>query len=65
MNMLRYLSIDCDIASTAKELEKAEKIILPGVGAFDAGMNKIKDADLFNLLNFLASEKKYLLWAYA
>ena len=58
VNMLRYLNINCQVASSIQELENAEKLILPGVGAFDAGMNKIKDKGFFDILNFLTLEKK-------
>lgn len=37
-NMLRYLEIDAKLAITPEDVEAAEKILLPGVGAFDHGM---------------------------
>ncbi|MHB8626266.1 MAG: imidazole glycerol phosphate synthase subunit HisH [Aggregatilineales bacterium] len=38
MNTLRRLKIDAELVSTPNEVERAERIILPGVGAFSAGM---------------------------
>ncbi len=38
MNTLRRLKIDAELISTPDEIERAERIILPGVGAFSAGM---------------------------
>jgi imidazoleglycerol phosphate synthase glutamine amidotransferase subunit HisH len=36
--------------STPSELLGAKRIILPGVGAFDAGMSKLKEYDLISPL---------------
>lgn len=50
LNMLRYLKIDAMISSKISEIESAEKLILPGVGAFDDGMKKLHDADIISTL---------------
>jgi len=42
-NMLRRLGAEVKIAATPDELENADKIVLPGVGAFDAAMEAIGD----------------------
>lgn len=39
------------ITNNPDEINKAEKLILPGVGAFDAGMQKIKESGLLDVLN--------------
>ena len=39
-------------------MENAEKIILPGVGAFDNGMQHLKKYDLIDVLNKKAIEDK-------
>ena len=50
-NMCNHLNIDCQVVNTAVELSKADKIILPGVGAFDAAIHKInKNPSLKNEL---------------
>src|SRR5579863_60746 len=38
MNTLRRLKLEAVLISTPDEIEQAERIILPGVGAFSAGM---------------------------
>ena len=38
LNMLRKVGAKAQLVSTVEELERAEKIILPGVGAFDNGI---------------------------
>lgn len=51
-NMFKHIDIrDVQITSDKSELEKAEKIILPGVGAFDNGMQHLKKYDLIDVLN--------------
>ena len=42
-NMLDYLDVEFDICINAKELKSASKIIMPGVGSFDAAMLSIKE----------------------
>lgn len=40
-----------EISSDKINLQKAKKIILPGVGHFDSGMRKLRESGLFDLLN--------------
>jgi glutamine amidotransferase len=44
-NMLRKVGADAQVSSQARAIETADKLILPGVGAFDAAMQRINDAD--------------------
>ncbi len=41
-NMLRKIGAQATISSDPEEIAKAEKLILPGVGAFDQGMEKLE-----------------------
>lgn len=41
--MLNYLGSKVVVASSPKEIENASKLILPGVGAFDAGATSLKN----------------------
>ena len=51
-NMFKHIGIrDVKITSDKDELVKADKIILPGVGAFDNGMQHLKKYDLIDVLN--------------
>jgi glutamine amidotransferase len=45
-NMLRKLGVQSEIATDASTIERATKIILPGVGAFDAGMTQLNQSGL-------------------
>lgn len=53
-NMLKKIGARADITSNSGEIENAEKLILPGVGAFDNGMKNIKEKGLFEILNHKA-----------
>jgi glutamine amidotransferase len=50
-NILKRIGEKSIITSDKDEIAAAEKIILPGVGAFDTGMGKLKELDLINILN--------------
>lgn len=51
LNMLKFLQIDAIISASPSDIEKADKIILPGVGAFDHGINQLQKHQLINSLN--------------
>ena len=42
---------EAKITSDLEEIREAQKLILPGVGAFDNGMAKLKEKGLIELLN--------------
>jgi len=50
-NMLKHIGLDSTISSAADDIEKADKLILPGIGAFDSGMKNLRDSGLIPLLN--------------
>ena len=58
INMLKKAGAKAIASSDPKVLQQAEKLILPGVGAFDAGMAKLNECGLVPLLNHLAMEKR-------
>lgn len=49
-NMLQRLGAPCEITACQDSINKAEKIILPGNGAFDACMKNLKASGLLPLL---------------
>ena len=51
LNVYNRLNIDAFIANTPEDIRKADKIILPGVGAFDATMEKLVCSGLIDTLN--------------
>lgn len=58
VNMLKKIGAKAQASSDPEALRAAEKLILPGVGAFDPGMRKLHEAGLVPLLNELVLEKK-------
>ena len=46
LNMLRKVGAEGELVSTPEEVAKAERIILPGVGAFDHGMTALTERGL-------------------
>jgi glutamine amidotransferase len=57
-NMLKKIGAPAVVSSDRSVIEKAEKLILPGVGAFDAGMKNLEALGLIPLLNFRVLEQK-------
>ncbi|PCJ78504.1 MAG: imidazole glycerol phosphate synthase subunit HisH [Flavobacteriales bacterium] len=58
LNMLKKIGVEAMISSSAEDLEKADKLILPGVGAFDSGMNKLQELGFVDVLNKKVLEEK-------
>lgn len=58
INMLKKVGVKAIASREPDMLQQAEKLILPGIGAFDAGMNKLNELGLVQLLNYLALDKK-------
>ena len=58
---LESLGIECKITSGRNEIINADKIILPGVGAFADAAKKLKESGLGELVVSLASEGKPIL----
>ncbi len=50
-NMLRKIGASSRIAASARDLEDATRIIVPGVGSFDAGMKKLHESGMIPVLN--------------
>jgi glutamine amidotransferase len=50
-NMLRTLDVDSQVTGDPEEIRKAEKLILPGVGAFDHGMSNLNRLGLVDVLH--------------
>ena len=50
-NMLKKVGASSKIAACPDDLRDAEKIIVPGVGSFDAGMKKLLQSGMIPLLN--------------
>lgn len=56
-NVYRALNTDVSVASTAAELSSAERLVLPGVGAFDWAMSRLNASGFRECLDELVLEK--------
>jgi len=50
-NMIKKIGATSAVASTPEDVLRAEKLIIPGVGAFDAGMGRLEESGLIPALN--------------
>jgi glutamine amidotransferase len=57
-NMLKHLGIESVITNDLEKVDQAEKLILPGVGHFDYGMQQLKVSGLIPILNKKVLEDK-------
>ncbi|MEX1238377.1 MAG: imidazole glycerol phosphate synthase subunit HisH [Cyclobacteriaceae bacterium] len=57
-NMLKRIGADAIVTADSHRLSEASYLILPGVGAFDYGMAKLKELDLLPILQKRVMEDK-------
>lgn len=57
-NMIAYIGGESEIVSTPNEIMKAQKLLLPGVGAFDHGMAKLNEKGLIPALSEKVTKEK-------
>lgn len=57
-NIYKRLNIPCEIASTKEDLVAADKIVVPGVGAFDHTMILLEKSGMLDTLNSMVLEDK-------
>jgi imidazole glycerol-phosphate synthase subunit HisH len=50
-NMLRKIGVESQITAEHERIASADRLVLPGVGAFDAGMGNLESAGLIEVLN--------------
>lgn len=61
LNMLRKLRVEAEIASTPAAVERALRLIVPGIGAFDACMDALQKSGLRDaVLQFAAAGRPLL-----
>ncbi|MDR0821531.1 MAG: imidazole glycerol phosphate synthase subunit HisH [Oscillospiraceae bacterium] len=59
-NALDSIGADSEVTSNAEQIAKADKVILPGVGAFPAAMKRLVDSKLAFVLQAEAKRKPLL-----
>lgn len=50
-NMFRRIGVESLVTSSADEISAADQLVLPGVGAFDAGMERLDSSGLRSILD--------------
>ncbi len=59
LNMFKKIGVrDVKVSGKPEEIAAATKLLLPGVGAFDAGMNQLEQSGLVPVLNKKVLEEK-------
>lgn len=58
LNMFDYLGIDAKAASSPTDIASAERLVLPGVGAFDKAMSTLRERQLIEALDEAARVRK-------
>ncbi len=59
-NAFDYLGYECKLTNSVEEIKKADRIILPGVGAFPAAMNMLNNSGLVPLIHEQTKIKPFL-----
>jgi glutamine amidotransferase len=58
LNMLQHIGVAAEVITGPDQVKKSEKIILPGVGNWDAGVQRLEDSGLIDALkNRVLSDK--------
>ena len=62
VNMLKKLGLTAALVSSVEEIQTTDKLILPGIGSFDAGMQKLRQSGLADaIIQYAAIDEKPLL----
>lgn len=57
-NIINHVGGECIISSDPRVISEANKLILPGVGSFDNGMNSLTQSGILNALNYAVLDRK-------
>ena len=50
VNALTYIGCEVKFSANRSDVSKADKLILPGIGAFSAGMKSLREKGLIDIL---------------
>lgn len=60
-NAIDYLGYDCVVSDSPADISKASHLIIPGVGAYPAAMNKLRERDLLATIHDFANSGRPLM----
>ncbi len=60
VNALNALGLDNKVTGDPEEIRRADRVILPGVGAFGDAMNKLRERGLIEVIREVAQTKPFL-----
>ena len=60
-NMIKFIGGNSRIISSPDQVLVSKKLILPGVGSYDAAISALKDNDLFDSLIYAGTENKTII----
>ena len=58
INMFKKIGVEASLSSSKDEILAADKLLLPGVGSFDKGIQNLKSSGLIEILNKKVIEDK-------
>lgn len=58
LNMFDHIGEDAIVVGTAADIAVADKLLLPGIGAFDTAMRHLRNRDLIGALDHAVIERK-------
>lgn len=56
LNMIKHLGFKAVVSKDIADIENAQKIIIPGVGTYDAGMKALHTRGLVDVLNYKSND---------
>jgi imidazole glycerol-phosphate synthase subunit HisH len=58
LNMLKKAGFVCNVCRNASELEKAERLVVPGVGHFSFAMHRLVHCEMVEVLNYKVLQER-------
>jgi len=54
LNMFRHIDVDATLVTSASDIERVQRLLLPGVGAYDRGVTGLEDSGLAEVVTTAA-----------
>lgn len=60
-NSFKKIGVELNVSNNIKEIDKSDKLILPGVGAFNYAIKRINNLEIYDSILEFNHKKKYIL----